>query len=241
MNKDIWEMAEDTFLDAYCEVTTEQRYYRYLWSDGGNWGKFNFIRLTDPEISKEDLLKICDENRSSFSDCDKTISIKSNFEMDKFDFLEEAGIPIVSIQLPILPEVDFHFELRLCEDEEAMISWWAVNSDGRDREGKSPLFPVISKMRVDPKNKFYILKKGDETLACGATSYFDDQFNLWGLATRKEHQRNGYMRDLVREISKKEKKPFTVQVNIDSESYKYFSNIEGMTVINTEKRYIEKS
>lgn len=242
MDNHIWEIAEDTFLKHFCEIERKDLFSTYIWKNGGNWGKFNFTRIYNEVENKEDLLNIINSVKPKYIECDKTLSLKSSYDLSKFENLEEAGIPIVSMTIP---KVNFEtrddVRLKKCETEEDMINWWAVNSNGRDRTGKSPLFPVILQIFQTPGNDFFLLTKEDENVACGAISHYQKTFNLWGLATSKAHQRNGYMKSLINEISNRNKcETYSVQVNLNSESWMYFNNIEGREVTNTERRYIEK-
>ena len=238
-----WEKAEDTFLEHFCEIEKGKLFSTYLWKDGGNWGKFNFTRVYSETDSEKKLKSIINDVKNSFKEVDKTLSLKANFNLDRFDFLEEAGIPIVSM---IIPRQESETKLERasfikCKDHQSIVDWWTVNSDGRDRTGASPLFPVIEKIALADDNELFMIEKEGENVACGAISHYENSFNLWGLATCKAHQRQGYMKALINYVcDANDCKDFTVQVNLDSESWKYFDKIKGREVINTERRYIEK-
>jgi hypothetical protein len=240
MSKKLWERGENTFLKSFCSIEQSDECSTYLWTDGGNWGKFNFVRVYN-KLDDKTFLSIKNKFEEKFKDSDKSLSVKSIACVES-ELFEEAGVPIVTIKLQPISVSDLG-EARLlkCDSEEEIKRWWAVNSDGRDRTGNSPLFPSILEMSKQKENLFYILKVNNEDAACGAISFFDDMYNLFGLATRKEYQSKGLMKKIINEISIIQKKEFVVQVNLDSYSYNYFSSLESSEILYKERRYVEKN
>lgn len=234
------ELSEDSFINFFCEIERCSDHSKYFWPDGGDWGKFNFIRVYDNKVSKERIEEIINLYKDEFFSHGKTISLKANFDLSKFDFLKEAGVPIVSIKVPNLFQKYkvIGSSLYVVKNEIDLFEWWNINSDGRDRQGKSPIFPIIENIYKDANSRFYILKSEGEGVACGAITKFDDSFNLWGLATRKDHQRKGFMKSITTFICKDITRDFfTVQVNLDSASFKFFSQVGGSEFLNIEKRF----
>jgi hypothetical protein len=241
MSKMMWEEAEKSFLKYFCEIDEQDLFSQYLWPKGGNWGKFNFIRLNN-EINEVSLRDLIQTNRNKFDQSEKTLSIKSSKDMSKFSFLEEVGVPIVSILIPTLNNIGGNSNVNIskCSNKDEIINWWSINSDGRDRTGSSPLFPIIERISKDDESEFFILSADGEEVACGAITKFNGLYNLWGLATRKDFQGKGYMKAIIEMLGDKFQSEFTVQVNLDSPSYHYFKKQENMKVLNTERRYVEK-
>ena len=90
--------------------------------------------------------------------------------------------------------------------------------------------------RADAK-KYYLLYVEDDPACTASIDYFGDKFNLCLLATHKDCLRRGLMRYMNTWIAKKVEKDFYVQVNNDEPSFRYYSNLNGTEIVNTEVKY----
>ena len=99
-----WISAENTTLEKFCQIDSFSWGKRYLWPQGPDHGKFNFIRLLDKEIDKVRFDFIVDEQERVFQRHSKTLNIKisdSIFPRPP-EFLSGYGVtgsPLVSILL----------------------------------------------------------------------------------------------------------------------------------------------
>jgi len=243
-----WITAENTTLDKFCQIDSFSWGQRYLWPQGPDHGKFNFIRLLDKGIDSVSFDSIVGEQEKAFKKHSKTLNIKipDSVFASPPGFLASYGIagsPLISILLrhTSIPELVARdsVSIRECKDEGDLGAFIRVNASGRDWSPDRPVYEIIRNSfatRADAK-RYYLLYVGDDPACTASIDYFGDKFNLCLLATHKDFQRRGLMNYLNTWIAKKVEKDFYVQVNNDEPSFQYYSNLDGAQIVNTEVRY----
>jgi hypothetical protein len=240
----VWQRAEDSFLSFFCEISRHPWGSTYYWEKGQDWPKFNFLRLTDPNLTGKQFDELCRKFQPWFTDRKRTFNIKipsdvaiSSSVMDRLKWAESALVSLRYSSSVIAPK-NKGITLHRCQSVEDLKEWWDINSDGRTRENQqeSPLWPII----VDAFRKgtqYYFLRLDGVSVSGGAFTPFDGAFNLWGLATRKQHQQKGLMADLVRLMMREIRVPIYLQVLEGSITHHYFKRALNAQEIATERRY----
>jgi hypothetical protein len=243
-----WIAAENTTLDKFCQIDSFSWGQRYLWPQGPDHGKFNFIRLLDNGIDKVRFDSIVGEQERVFKKHSKTLHIKISDSIfpSPPEFLSSYGItgsPLISILLrhTLIPELEARdsISIRECENEGDLEKYVRVNASGRDWSPDRPVYEVIREAfatRADA-NSYYLLYVGDVPACTASIDYFGDKYNLCLLATHEDFQRRGLMNYLNTWIARKVEKDFYVQVNNDEPSFRYYANLDGAQIVNTEVKY----
>ena len=147
-----WITAENTTLDKFCQIDSFSWGQRYLWPQGPDHGKFNFIRLLDKGIDKIRFDSIVGEQEQAFKRHSKTLNIKipDSIFPSPPEFLASYGItgsPLISILLrhTSIPELVARdsISIRECKDEGDLENFIRVNASGRDWSPDRPVYEVI--------------------------------------------------------------------------------------------------
>jgi hypothetical protein len=240
----IWQRAEDSFLKFFCRIERFEWGSFYFWDEGQDWPKFNFIRLMGSAVTVDGFNRHVAKYRPYFEQRGRTFSAKIPDGVavppEVSQRFKPAGIPLVSLKFdPRRLKPSPTSDVRLCKSEDDVALWWDINSDGRSRQDpkQSPLWPVVLDA-FQAGTRYYILYKDGQSVSGAALTPFNNgrDFNLWGLATRKEHLKKGYIKELVASVGSAIGVPYYLQVNIDTISHQMFKRLGAEELI-IERRY----
>ena len=238
----VWQKAEDSFLKFFCRIERFDWGSFYFWDAGQDWPKFNFVRVVTSALTADQLQRLVTKYKPYFLQRGRTFSLKIPegvvVSPEISERLKPAGIPLVSLKFdPKKLKGANQSDIQLCKSVEDVAVWWEINSDGRSRQGNSPLWPVIVEA-FRAGTRYYILRKEGEPVASAALTPFNERqdFNLWGLATRQAHQRRGYIKELVAGVGNMIGIPYYLQVNIESHTHQMFRKL-GAEELVVERRY----
>lgn len=228
-----WADAEDSFLNAYCDIETFPWGRRYLSTDGPTHHKFNFIRLLDKEINQVDFDALVDEQVHYYQNYSRPLCIKIGDSLfpETPEFLANLspmGTPLVSVLVDSSslspPETNKAIAIKKCETEAELELFIGVNASARDW----PLDKSVYKgMRGCFKNggneEYYLLFINGEPACTTAITYFNDKFNSAAAGTHKKFQRLGLFDYMKHWIANEIQKDFYVQLNEGEASFAYYS------------------
>jgi len=241
-----WINSEDSFLQYFSSKEKFSWGERYYWAEGENWGKFNFVRVSDSKLPSFLSSTALSENIQWFKEKGKQLNLKVNFEFDHSNVsgCELDGTPIVYMvtdSSDLMGVVSSDVRLLRCSSKKEIERWWLVNSDGRNREDalKSPLFEPISSS-AEKNTKYFILRYQDEDAACLATTNYNDGINIWGGATRKKFQKRGFIKDLMSLSLQEFAGDIYSQTNLDSIMHHYMTSLPSTKVLYIEKKLVFK-
>ena len=183
------------------------------------------------DLDRPDFFKAISSCAGDFLGNKRRIKVRVDVGSPQYTWMkssEKLGEGIVHLQVDevaSITERSGHQGLSLCEcvDDSDIKDWWQINSSGRSRESpfESPIFSVIRK-DLNNKSKYYILSDGSgELISCCAIEGEGAIPTLWGIATRQDRVRLGFMKEML--VLLRKKHPiFYAQVNENSVTHKYF-------------------
>ena len=239
-----WIDAEDSCLNIFCEIEAFPWGRRYLWAEGPDHQKFNFIRLLDREINQSAFDDIVNEQTEYYKRHSKSLCVKigdSLFtETPKIlAKLSPMGTPLVSVLIDSSslrpPEANEDIAIKKCGNDADLELVIAVNASAREW----PLnHPVYNGMRTSFTNagseEYYLLFLNGEPACTTAITYFNDKFNSALAGTHKKFQRLGLFDYMKHWIAHEIQKDFYVQLNEGEASFAYYSKLPGAKIVNTE-------
>lgn len=239
--------AENSFLSKFCKIDQYVWGSHYLWLEGANWPKFNFIRITNNHLtSKEDIESIHKLNQINKIPTYIKVDIRSDFDVSVFSIdkkVQFGGIPIAFLKTSSncfkSIQENKSVEITKVEVKENLLDWWLVNSSGRSRENalKSPLYQIL--LTNFSSSCFYLLRNNNETIGCFAVDQIgNNSINLWGVAISKNFQGKGNLKNIYKFLyNEYENIDVYGQVNIDSVTFMYRNKFLSTKTYLIEKRY----
>lgn len=239
-----WIDAEDSCLNIFCEIEAFPWGRRYLWAEGPDHQKFNFIRLLDRDIDQGSFDDIVNEQSHYYKRHSKSLNVKIGDSLftetpKVLANFSPMGTPLVSVLIDSSslspPEANEAISIEKCKDKADLELFIAVNASAREW----PLdHPVYNGMRASFTNggaeEYYLLFLNGEPACTTAITYFNEKFNSALAGTHKNFQRLGLFNYMKHWIAHEIQKDFYVQLNEGEASFAYYSKLPGAKIVNTE-------
>ena len=231
-----WLLSEDSFFKHCARIET------FGWGDLVDWPentenpKLHHIRILKPEITPDQFKELCRIYKPLFESRKLTFSLKIpcsvSLAPEIMSELQLTGTPLCylvlenGIQTSSVPSDAV--ELRQSKSLDDFYDWWLLYSTypTREEKMKSPFMPYARKA-FESGTQFYVLYKAGEAVAGLALDKFlnsngKEVYNLWGVATRDDQQRQGLYKILESKVLAPLASALYMQVLENSPLYNYY-------------------
>ncbi len=239
-----WADAEDSFLNNFCEIEIFPWGRRYLWAEGPDHQKFNFIRLLDREIDQGVFDALVNEQTHYYQRHSKSLYVKVGDSLfpetpEILANFSPAGTLLVSVLVDSLslspPEANEAISIKKCKNLSDLELFIAVNASAREWALGHPIYNGM-RAGFPPRQgaEYYLLFLNGEPACTTAITYFNEKFNSAGAGTHKKFQRLGLFNYMKHWLAHEIQKDFYVQLNEGEASFTYYSKLPGARIVNTE-------
>lgn len=241
--KDVATAAELTFLRHYCAVEETSWGWRVLWDAGGDWPKFNFVKIADHQVDAADLSRIVASELERWP-ANKTFSLRFSGALSETLPLLECGLAILSYRIDVgVRRVSKHlapdeFSVVEARDSADKAAWIVANSEGRSWTHPELIYGPVTDTSKSDFRLWSLKNRQGETTATIASQEFCCGHNLTLLSVKPTCRRQGCMRSFFDLLQPVLAGPWYVQVNEGEAVQNFLQGSDSATCVQIDRRYV---